>query len=404
MLVVLCLAAGWYNAARFSSAVMVGLRQGVPDDMYPLWNGSRAALKGMDPYRAEVTQQNDLGVYGTTAKAAGDRKGQQFAYPIYAALAIMPLELVSFHVANQIAFWLFIAIVLLSVGWLRERWDWTTVLIGTLCLSTYPVIFAIQSRQPTILFFGLAVGSFALLRSGCLIAGAVVAVLSTGKPQIALPVLLPMLLWTVVRWNERKRFAISLTASLVVLIAIGGAMTSRWVAEWVSALRHYAQYARGPLVILCFGSEIGTALSVVLLLGLAAALWRYRQSDLLFQVALSSSIFQLIIPYEPYNVVMLLIPVVWIVDNAHEIAESGAVNQIALASVRVALILSWVINAVGALLWHTSRIGRSIAWALPGMMILPLLGCVVAMMLVQLFFPGRRLAANLATSGSVGLS
>lgn len=100
------------------------------------------------------------------------------------------------------------------------------------------------------------------------------------------------------------------------------------------------QYARGPLVVLYFGSDIGTALSVVLLLGLAAAFWQHRQSDLLFQVPLSVSIFQAITPYEPYNVLMLLIPVVWIVDNAHEIAESGAVNQIALAAVRVALILS----------------------------------------------------------------
>ena len=197
---------------------------------------------------------------------------------------------------------------------------------------------------------------------------------------------------------------ISLTASLVGLTAISIAMTPGWIAGWVSALRHYAQYARGPLVVLYFGGEIGAALSVVLLLGLAAALWRHRQSDLLFQVALSVSVFQLITPYEPYNVVMLLIPAVWIVDNAREIAGSGALNQIALAAVQVALILSWVVNAVGALLWHTSPKGRSIAWTLPGVMILPLLGCVVAMMLVQLFFPGRRLAANLATSRSVGLS
>lgn len=247
ILLVFCLTAGWYNAARFSSAVMVGLRQGVPDDMYPLWNGSRAALTGVDPYGSEVTQQNDFGVYGTTAKAVGDKKGQQFAYLIYAALAVMPLKLVSFHVANQVAFWLFVAIVLLSVDWLRERWDWTTVLVGTLCLSTYPVIFGIQSRQPRILFFGLAIGSFPLLRSGRLIPAAIVAGLSTGKPRIALPVLLPMLLWTIVRWNERKRFAISLTTSLVGLIAvaIGSAMISGWIAGWISALRHYASTHEG---------------------------------------------------------------------------------------------------------------------------------------------------------------
>jgi hypothetical protein len=390
-LVVLCLAAGWYNAARFSSAGRVGLKQGVPADMYPLWNGTDAILHGLNPYSVKVTEQNDFGVYGTTAKAAGDKKGQQFAYPVYAALPVMPLELVNFRVANQIAFWLFIALVPLSVGWLRERWDWTTVVIGALSLATYPVIFAIQSRQPTIVFFGLAVGSFALLCSGQTIPAGMLAALSTGKPHIALPVLLPMLIWTSVRWKQQKRFVISLALSLMGLLALSSAATPGWREEWIAALRHYAQYGRGPLVILFFGNKIGAAILVLLLLILIVGLWRRRESDLLFQVALSVAIFQLVIPYEPYNAIMLLIPAVWVADNAHVISKSGASNQVALAAMRVALVGSWVIGALGALLWHTSAAGRSIAWALPGVMVPPLFVCMATMMLVQLFFPAEDL-------------
>lgn len=127
---------------------------------------------------------------------------------------------------------------------------------------------------------------------------------------------------------------------------------------------------------------------------LIAILWLHRESDLLFQMSLSVIVFSFVIPDQPYNLIVLLIPTVWIEDNARRIAESGAVSQIVLAAVQVALILSWVANAVAAALWHTSPLGGSKAWTVTGAMILLSLGCVLAMMLVQLVFPGGSLAAK----------
>ena len=66
--------------------------------------------------------------------------------------------------------------------------------------------FALQIRQPTLLLFGLAVASMALLRSGRWALAGVVAALSTGKPQVAFGLLLPMMIWTLAGWRERKKF------------------------------------------------------------------------------------------------------------------------------------------------------------------------------------------------------
>jgi ABC-type uncharacterized transport system permease subunit len=66
--------------------------------------------------------------------------------------------------------------------------------------------------------------------------------------------------------------------------------------------------------------------------------------------------------------------------------------------VRVAFVEFWLANAVGALLLHTTPLGKSIAWRLSVDMGFPVVGSLAAMMIVQLFFPGKRLAANLGTA------
>ena len=401
----LCLAACWYYAICYSSEVRLGLKPGVVVDFYPLWNGSRAILQRRDPYSLRVTEENELAAYGATAKAIGTRVEQRFVYPVHATFPVMPLGLLDFRTASGIAFWLFAVLTALSVGWLRGRWDRTTALYCVLTFSSYPVIYDLQSRQPVLLFFGLAVGSFALLRAGHLIPAAILAVLSTGKPQIALPILLPMLGWALAKWHERKQFIISLGAFSLVTLAITTAVSPGWMREWIAALHAYLQYIQPSLVVSIFGNQLGIAISVILFIALVATLWVHRTSDLLFQVAFSVVIFDLIVPYQTYNAVMLLIPVVWAEDTACLIPVHDWVNQLTLAAMRVALVGSWIANGVGIILWHTSPLGKTIAWLLPGIMVRVLLGSLLAMMLVQLFFPSRRMAANLATAGrSVALA
>ena len=129
--------------------------------------------------------------------------------------------------------------------------------------------------------------------------------------------------------------------------------------EWIAALHAYLQYIQPSLVVSIFGNPLGIAVSAILFIGLVATLWLHRESDLLFQVAFSVVIFDLIVPYQTYNAVMLLIPVVWAEDTAGLIPVHDWVNQLTLAAMRVALVGSWIANGVGIILWHTSPLGKT---------------------------------------------
>ena len=116
ILAILALVACWYFAIYFLATVGIRLQH---SDFYPLWNGARAVLSGENPYGPEVTVQNQIAAYGTTADAIGEKNEQRFAYPVYATFPILPLALLSFRTANLLAFCLIAALVVLSVGWIR---------------------------------------------------------------------------------------------------------------------------------------------------------------------------------------------------------------------------------------------------------------------------------------------
>src|ERR1019366_4002640 len=247
--------------------------------------------------------------YGATAKALGMEDDRRIKYPIQATFPLLALGWLEFPAADKIVLCLFAVLVALSVPWLRRTWEMPTLLYILLAFASYPVIVGLQMRQPTLLFFGLIVGSFALLRSGRLILAAVLAALSAGKPQIALPVLLPMLVWALARWHERKRFAIAFAASLLALVSISSFVSPGWMPEWFASLRGYShsQFVNPSIAFLFLGNKLGLAVSAVLLFGLAATLWLHRERDLLLQMAISVAIFSLIIPYQTYNAAILLI-------------------------------------------------------------------------------------------------
>ncbi len=398
ILTVLCLAASWYYAISLSSTGGVGLKLGAPNDYFQLWNTGRAMLHHENPYGLAVAERDQVFTYGGTAKSLGIPNDRRLAYPILGTFPLLALSLLDFRIADRIVFCLFAAGVALSIGWLRGKWDKRTVLYGLLAFASYPVIDALQMRQPTLLFFGLIVGSFALLRSGRLIQAAIFAALAAAKPQIALPLLLPMMVWTLAKWHARKRFAIAFAASLLALTSISLIVVPGWIPEWLSCLRGYSQYVHPSIAVSTFGDKGGLAVSAILVVGLSVVLWINREHDLFFLAAISTAIFSLVIQGEIYNATVLIIPAIWVADNIERIEDAGAISQIALAVVRVAFVEFWLANAVGALLLHTTPLGKSIAWRLSVDMGFPVVGSLAAMMIVQLFFPGKRLAANLGTA------
>jgi hypothetical protein len=397
VLVIACLLISWHFVLAFLSGFCLGHKCGSVPDFYPMWNASRALMRHVDPYGAEVTEQDQIMSYGATAKDVGMNNEQRFAYPLYATFPLFPLGVLRFETANQVALWLFAALTALSVGWLTGRWNMTTLLYGLLAFSSYPVILGLLLRQPTLLFFSFGIASFALLRSGYLIPAAFMAALSAGKPQIALAIVLPMLVWTLASWCERRRFIIWLAAFYLGLLGISIFLNPHWMSEWLSTLRAYTQYTREPVIISMFGHIVGSALGAVLFLGLVFGLWVHRRSELLFQMAASVAVIQLITPQALYTAIMLIIPVLWIAENGSVIAQQGAASQISLAGVRIALVGFWLANVAGAVLLHTSHMGQTIAWLLPIFVNRALVWTLAAVMIVQLFV--RRSDAD-AAAGS----
>ena len=298
---------------------------------------------------------------------------------------MLPLGYLTFQSADKMALCTMAMLIPLTIGWLRARWNGTTIAYTVLAFASYPVIVSLQMRQPTILFFGLILASLALLRSDRLLLAGLMAALACGKPQIALPVLLPMLIWTLEEWRERKRFVAALTISQLTLLAASDVLSPGWISEWLASVHGYSRYVDPSIVVSLFGVRSGSVVSSVLVLLLMAALWLHRDRDLAFQAALSVGIFSMLIQSEIYNALILIVPAVWVADNIDRIQNSGTANQLILAIVRVSFIEFWLAAPIGAVLIHTTPLGVSLAWWLSVNMVFPLIVTLAAIMIAQLF-------------------
>lgn len=365
---------------------------------YPFWNATRAIVHGLDPYSESSTAQNDVAFYGGLSHALGFEP-QAFAYPMYAALPLLPLGWLSFSVASAVLLVLFALLLGLCVGWLRGRWDARTLIATALIFCSYPVLYDFVSLQPTILFVGLAIAALALFRAGRLVGAGAMAAIALGKPQIAVPILLPLLIVTAAQWRERRRFAISLTAFLAGLVLVATILQPNWVQEWIRAARAYAAYSPPSLMISWFG-RMGIGASLVLFLFAVMVLWRHRRSDLLFQVAISTILLYPLMPYRTYNATLLCVALVWLADNEDGIRASGSMHQIVLAIVRVAVVAVWLFTAAGAVLLRVPRWWQ-IGLVLPveGLRVLTL--ALLAMFLLLSF---EKVSVTGDSSGGVGKS
>jgi len=395
LLAILCLVSGWWYAAGIASTGYVGLHLGPTDDFFSFWNPSRALLHHQDPYSLEVAEQTQVFTYGALARDVGLANNLRLAYPIAGMFPLLPFGLLPFRTADRIALSLFAALVALSIPWIRGKWDRKTLLYIVLTFSSYPVILALQMRQPTLFYFGLIAASFKLLRSGKVTWAGIFAALAAGKPQIAIPVLLPMIIWSVAEWRERKKFVIALCGSVLAMIVASVLVVPGWIPRWIYSLREYASYVHPSVNVATFGAKAGAAVSAVLVAVLCVVLWSRRDADLWSQAALSVAIFSVVIQAEPYNLVLLLVPALWIADNTANILASGEPAGLAIALVRVAFVELWLANVVGILLLHSSPRARSMAMSLGIVAAFPVLA---SLMLVMLIFSGRKWFSKLGSS------
>lgn len=328
-LATLCLILSWYYGLVIAPTGLAGADRAILQDLYGVWNGSRQLLVDRSsPYSAEVTARSQAAIYG---EPLAGRSDQQFAYPAFAAFPLAPLALLPYRAAQVAAFWAFLILTALSTVWWRGSRA-KSLLPVLLVVGAYPVIVALQLRQPTLLFAALIAAALAqVARSHLVFAGVVLAV-ATAKPQLALPVCVALLFWTAGNWRERRTLALSFGLSEVVLLAAATALVPGWFAQWLMVLRSYSAYAGQPLLVTFFGGAAGKSISTILALTIFAVCWLCRE-DLLFSVSFSIAALQLIAPFQIYNEVMLLAPLCWIAANAPKIRARGWINGLLVAAV-----------------------------------------------------------------------
>jgi hypothetical protein len=110
------------------------------------------------------------------------------------------------------------------------------------------------------------------------------------------------------------------------------------------------------------GSYIGAGASTVVLLAAIAMIWICRE-DLAFSTACSVAAFSLLIPFEYYNEVLLLAPILWVAAHRESFAEGTA--SLLYAAIAIALCEQWL-SAVAISLLHLVNPGlASGLWEVP---------------------------------------
>lgn len=253
------------------------------NDLIGRWIGTREALRGNDPYSPAVTREIEIAFYGPPffwPRAHID--DQAFNYPAQLVILLAPLAALPWKAAAltflagiipllALSFWS--CVRFLELPFTRSR----TALVVLLCLSSWPVVFALRLLQPTLLAASLVfLACFLLSRQRPIPAGILLAV-ATFKPQLVVLLIAFLLLWTALRrlWSFLASFA--LTSAVLLLwteIILPG-----WIPHWLGALHRFqTSYGTVPLEPV-FGHYAGRAVTY-LILGLSGwAVWRMRHAS-----------------------------------------------------------------------------------------------------------------------------
>lgn len=384
-LALLCLICSSYYAFVIVPPAAALWGPGIVPDLYPAWYASRAVLlHHQNPYSPEVSGQIHTAMYGGRLVSKNE---QRFAYPIFAVLLFAPFAVLPFAAAQSCFFVVSALLTVFSVlAWLCKG---TSGVTRTICvtsvLAAFPVLLGLELRQPTMLVAALLAATVACLRSGRLAFAGVLGALATAKPQLAIAVLLPLLLWSISDWHDRKPFLLSLWLTLGGLLGISECLSHGWLLHWLATIRAYVHYAgAAPLICVLPGGHLPVLAGTLLIAGAFAASWKWRGEDLLLAIAFSVSVFQVLFPFQLYNEVMLIPAVLWTATQRSR--RTANLYRLLRWSVWGLLGAGWLTTSVICLahLVSPSSIGRLwslpmvIAWIFPFALLAYLAACVSA--------------------------
>jgi len=388
VLALLLAASMWYYVVRVlvpyqrSDAAAHQRPRGNLSDLYPRWVGARELLlHHRNPYDPEITREIQVGYYGRELDAGreGDPKDQQaFAYPAYVAFLLAPTLELPFETVMTGFKWLLILLTATSVLlWLRAV-DWhpgvaMKSILLILTLGSFPAIQGFRLQQLSLLVAALIAGSAALLVSRHFFAAGVVLSLSTIKPQLVVPLLLCLLLWTASDWKRRQRFVWGFGLGMALLAGGAEIALPGWLGDFVAATRDYRRYTGGrSLLDTLLSPALGRVAALAALLLLLAVIWRLRRAEvgsrefsLLLATALAVTL--IVIPmFAPYNQLLLLPAVFLVARHWPELWNKGVLSK-AACGLTVAIVGWPWLAALGLALANMAIPAPSVqrGWAIP---------------------------------------
>ena len=313
--------------------------------LLPEWVGSRAVLHGQDPYQPEVARQIANGLYPGEHLSGSEVDQHRFAYPVFFAFLFFPAAVLPFEVAQKFALAGGALLTYLSIGWWlhdNRPGKLAALTMALLVFASYPTVLALQLRQPTLIIAAVLAAAFSGLRSGRMVPAGILAGLSTAKPQLAIAVVLPLSIWSLARWRQRKAFLLSLSATVSALLMASERVVPGWFSHWLSTLLAYSHYTGANPLLQDALARYGFLPAAMLLVGAVVwASWKFQDTDLLFAVSLSVASFQLLFLFQIYNEILLLPALLWLVENAGAIRARGQLHRLLLGCVWILLATGW---------------------------------------------------------------
>jgi hypothetical protein len=178
---------------------------------------------------------------------------------------------------------------------------------------------------------------------------------ATIKPQLTVFLVLWLILWTTANWRERQRWFWSFAATMVVLVGGGELLLPGWLVDFVAALRAYRRYTGSTSVFaVLLPSALAVAAWAAVAVLLLLASWRARHASLrslafqLTTVCVLAGTLLLIPMMVPYNYLLLLPGIFWLVQHRDRTVSGRAGRLVELASL-AAIIWPWLAATVLAL-------------------------------------------------------
>jgi len=388
LLSILCAVGMWTYVDRvliphqISDAAAHDRPRGNLSDLYPRWLGARELLlHGRDPYSAAVTREIQTGYYGRpldSSRPADPTDQQAFAYPAYVVFYLAPTVRLHFGIVQRAFFWILVGITAASVFlWLRLL-GWTVApsvqaAMVALTLSSLPVLQGLKLQQFSLFVAAMCAASMALLAAGCLIPAGILLALATIKPQLVLPLLLWLGLWSLGDLRRRYRLAASFLIVMVVLCAAAEWFLPHWIARLWHAAGAYLQYTQAVPVLEAVVPYPWGRLLVVLFAGTVAVVCfkqrREPENTDAFRssICLVMALTVLTVPtFSLYNQALLLPAILLIARDRRMIWGRNLVSRALLIAVTVLLAWPWFCcTALAALSFVLSQETVERAWAAP---------------------------------------